>query len=59
VTVQNTPEAEDIIQAHAMTGYIETAKLMDISHDTGLKSVLEQMDIPTGKATSYQFKLMN
>lgn len=58
VTVQNTPEVETIIQAHAMTGYIETAKLMDQSEDVGLRLVLEQMRIPTGEATSYKFKLI-
>ena len=58
VTVENTPEAETIVEAHAMNTYIETAKLMDQSEDIGLKLVLEQMDFPEGEATSYKFKLI-
>ena len=57
VTVQNTPEAETIVDAHSMNTYIETAKLMDQSTDEGLTNVIEQMEFPTGKGTSYQFKL--
>ena len=57
VTVQNTPEAETIIDAHSMNSYIETARLMDESEDVGLRLVLEQMKFPTGEATSYRFKL--
>lgn len=58
VTVQNTPEAETIIDAHSMNSYIETAKLMDESDDVGLRLVLEQMKFPTGEATNYRFKLI-
>ena len=57
VTVQNSPEAETIVDAHSMNTYIETARLMDQSSDEGLKNVLEQMKFPTGRGTSYQFKL--
>ena len=58
VTVENTPVAETIVEAHAMNTYIETAKLMDQSEDIGLKLVLGQMDFPEGEATSYKFKLI-
>ena len=57
VTVQNSPEAETIVDAHSMNTYIETARLMDQSSDEGLENVLEQMKFPTGRGTSYQFKL--
>ena len=58
VTVQNTPEAKTIIEAHSMNTYIETAKLMDQSGDPGLKSVSQQMNFPTGVATTHRFKLI-
>lgn len=58
VTVQNTPSAESIIEAHSMNTYIETAKLMDQSDDVGLKLVLEQMQFPQGEAISHKFKLI-
>jgi pimeloyl-ACP methyl ester carboxylesterase len=58
VTVQNTPSAESIIEAHSMNTYIETAKLMDQSDDVGLKIVLEKMQFPQGEAISHKFKLI-
>jgi len=58
VTVENTPEAGDIIDAHSMSSYIETAKLMDNSDDLGLRAVFSQMRFPEGEAISHKFKLI-
>ena len=58
VTVENTPEAEDIIDAHSMSSYIETAKLMDKSEDLGLRAVFSLMRFPEGEAISHKFKLI-
>jgi hypothetical protein len=58
VTVENTPDAETIVEAHSMNTYIETAELMDQSDDVGLNLVLDQMNFPKGEATSYKFKLI-
>ena len=57
VTVQHSPEAETIVDAHSMNTYIKTAELMDLSTDIGLREVYQKMNFPTGEGVSYKFKL--
>lgn len=57
VTISSGSEFENLVQAHHIASYAETASQAVLSDNPGLSNVLQQMNLPEGEATEYLYRL--
>lgn len=57
VTISTGVEYDNLVQAHHITSYAETASQAMLSDNPGLQNVLNEMELPSGEATEYLYRL--